>query len=193
MQRFAMGALTDWINFPAGEPLEVWCEGDSRQVHLKLMTDAPVCVYVYDLSEKDALYPVAIGKGLLDLAFTVTKTMGLFWEPEIDGNPEPVVRLLSYVRPQFWSGDPDEASFTTVEPRGRAESEETRRMQKLMMYNIERRLAAQQEAWQKQQAQNGGDAEDTEDLEVLEDPEPARKKPLKGVSPDAGPAQEPAE
>lgn len=193
MERFSLGNITDWAEFAAKSVLEVWCETDSRQVALKVFSTDEIALYVIDPDPKtDQVYPVGLGRGIIDLAFTVTKTMGLFWEPlteRQDDQPQPNVRLLSYNRPQFWEDETGEASFTTVEPRGRVESLEVRRMQKLMMHNIERRLMQQQAAWM---AANG-QTEETDELEVVEDPEPATKKPLKGVAPDAGPAHEPAE
>ena len=152
MERFNLGNVNDWHNFPSGDVLEAFVEGDYRAVQIKLFADLPIRVYLVDPDDDtpEALQPIAVGEGLLDLAFTIDRAMGLTWYA--DEGVKPLVRYLSYVRAQLLDGDGEE-SFTTVEPRGSIIPDEVRRLQKIMMINMERRIAQQIAAIEQQRAE----------------------------------------
>lgn len=146
MRNFSIGDLGSWEPLALGASISIPGVGGPRTVRFALNASGRVQVYVTDDEAEERL--VCVGEGLMRVKFTAFGVVSA----RVDGEAGTEVFLQQRSEVQVIA-DSQQASFTTIEPRGVGPSEDLKRIMLYMRLNEQRReaqLQADRERLQKQ-------------------------------------------
>lgn len=139
MRMFDLAALTSWepVEVGAGTPFPGQADR-VQSLRFRLMASGPVEAYISGQDGERRL--VAVGEGLMHVRCSVVgggELLVFATDPEGE-LPDVFVyrRTEAQLRPES-----DQASFTTIEPRGVGPSDDLRRMMRMVQLNADRREA----------------------------------------------------
>lgn len=142
MSAFHFGALADWSVVPADSELRFATDGQRRVSFDLFMVDEGLAEVV----SGDVAFPVALGRGMHEVSFTVSA------DAVLSVTSDGLVLIRTRDNPQVVA-ESVEASYTTIEPRGPRKSDDVLRVERLMQINQQRREAVLMGAIEALQAQ----------------------------------------
>lgn len=165
MKIYDIKDVNAWEQVETGFGLELPCPNAFRKIHLRFNTDQAVAVYISDTEDFAVKTLAAYDHGMFDVKATISASAFI----KIEGPEDAAVFVQQFVGNQVIQGGV-KPRYTTVEPRGRRNSDYDR-MVYLFNLNEKRRDAQLEEEREKLRAEFAATANPEEPGEVVE-PEP---------------------